>query len=323
MEMIEKNNNIIKKAIVRAIVFFDLLGFPLTLGEIWKYSLALPGENLPETNLGEMLEIMEADLIGKIIEQKNGFYFLRGRSDLVATRMRSQISAQNKYKIAIKTAHCLKFVPGVKLVAVCNSLAMGNVREASDIDFFIVTAKDRIWLIRLLVTVMTQILGMRRYKSKVNNRVCLSFYITENNLDLEKITLPLDPYFYYWLAALDPILDNRCFAGFTGENTWLKKYLPNFSPKYPHTSRRIEASSLSVFLQKINNLWLYSFIGVWLENSARFIQLKKMSKNKNSLAKADDTRVIISETMLKFHETDRRQEYFEKWDTMVKNYNYE
>lgn len=320
MEIIEKNNNLIKKAIVRAIVFFDLLGLPLTLSEIWKYLLILPGENLPETNLGEMLEIVEADLIGKTIEQKNGFYFLKGRSDLTAARMKGQVLAQDKYKIAIKTAHCLKFVPGIKLVAVCNSLAMGNVREASDIDFFVVTAKDRIWLTRLLVTVMTQILGMRRYKSKINNRICLSFYITENNLDLEKVTLPIDPYFYYWLASLDPILDNRCFDGFVGANAWLKKYLPNFFPKMPNTSRRTENSFLSGILQKINNLWFYSFLGAGLENLARFIQLKKMSKNKNSLAKADDTRVIVSETMLKFHETDRRREFLEKWESKMSDF---
>lgn len=319
MEIIEKNNNLIKKAIVRAIVFFDLLDYPLTLGEIWKYSLILPGENLPETDLSEMLEIMEADSIGKIIERKNGFYFLRGRSGLAAARMKGQVSAQDKYKIAIKTAHYLKFIPGIKLVAVCNSLAMGNVREASDIDFFIITAKDRIWLTRLLVTVMTQILGMRRYKGKVNNRVCLSFYITENNLDLEKVTLPVDPYFYYWLASLDPILDNRCFDGFIGANAWLKRYLPNFFPKMPNTSRRTENSFWSGLINKMNSFWFYSFLGVWLENLARFIQLKKMSKNKNSLAKADDTRVIISETMLKFHETDRRREFLEKWESKMNN----
>lgn len=320
MEQVDKKTEGIKKAIVRAIVFFDLLGLPLTLSEIWKYSLILPGENLPETDLGEMLEIVEADLIGKTVEQKNGFYFLRGRSDLAAVRMRSQISAQNKYKAALKTAYFLKFIPGIKLVAVCNSLAMGNVRDASDIDFFIVTAKDRIWLTRLLVTVMTQILGMRRYKSKVNNRVCLSFYITENNLDLEKVALPVDPYFYYWLASLDPILDNRCFDGFIGANAWLKRYLPNFFPKMPNTSRRIENSFLSGLVDRINSFWFYSFLGVWLENLARFIQLKKMSKNKNSLAKADDTRVIISETMLKFHETDRRREFLEKWESKMSDF---
>jgi len=43
------------------------------------------------------------------------------------------------------------------------------------------------------------------------------------------------------------------------------------------------------------------------------VQIEKMSKNNKSLAKENDTRVIISDNMLKFHENDRRDFYQNKF----------
>lgn len=323
MDQSDKKTEDVKKAIVRAIVFFDLLDHPLTLQEIWRNFLFLSGNDENVVIIGEVLKIMEADLIGRIIEQKNGFYFLTGRSDLVALRMRNQMLAVKKYEIALKTARYFKFVPGLKLAAVCNSLAMGNVQEESDIDFFIIADKGRIWTVRLFTNLINMIRAMRPKPDNKNNKVCLSFYVSQEDLDLEKITLPFDPYLYYWLALLDPILDDDCFNMFVSGNAWLKKYLPNFSGKIPHLSRRIGNSFRLKLLHNLNDLWLDSFAGDWLEKFARSIQMKKMSKNKIRLAEENGSSVIISDVILKFHETDRRQGFLIKWQEKIKKINHE
>jgi hypothetical protein len=43
------------------------------------------------------------------------------------------------------------------------------------------------------------------------------------------------------------------------------------------------------------------------------MQLAKMKMNLHSLQNEADTRVVISDEMLKFHENDRREEYRDKW----------
>ena len=65
--------------ILSTIIYYDILSFPLTSFEVWKYLLA---EN--SCTLGEIVETLESDELKNRIEEFRGFYFLKGRKDLVA-----------------------------------------------------------------------------------------------------------------------------------------------------------------------------------------------------------------------------------------------
>jgi len=45
----------------------------------------------------------------------------------------------------------IRWIPGLRMVAVSNSLAMYATHKNSDIDLFIITAPRRLWLVRTLV----------------------------------------------------------------------------------------------------------------------------------------------------------------------------
>jgi hypothetical protein len=53
----------------------------------------------------------------------------------------------------------------------CNS-------EDSDIDLFVVTEKNRLWLVRILITIIFSVLMVRKTKTKHKKRFCLSFFVT-------------------------------------------------------------------------------------------------------------------------------------------------
>ncbi len=48
------------------------------------------------------------------------------------------------------------------MVALCNSRAMGEADENSDIDLFIIAKKGNLWTTRFIVTFITTLLGVRR-----------------------------------------------------------------------------------------------------------------------------------------------------------------
>lgn len=48
------------------------------------------------------------------------------------------------------------------MVALCNSRAMGEAEENSDIDLFIIAKKGNLWTARLIVTFLTALLNVRR-----------------------------------------------------------------------------------------------------------------------------------------------------------------
>jgi len=60
------------------------------------------------------------------------------------------------------TLHLLELFPQILLVALCNSRAMGEADENSDIDLFIIAKKGNLWTVRFIVTALTSMLGVRR-----------------------------------------------------------------------------------------------------------------------------------------------------------------
>lgn len=45
----------------------------------------------------------------------------------------------------------IRWIPGLRMVAISNSLAMYATHRESDIDLFIITAPHRLWIVRTLV----------------------------------------------------------------------------------------------------------------------------------------------------------------------------
>src|SRR3989338_10492249 len=102
----------------------------------------------------------------------------------------------------------LRIVPFLKLVAVCNNLAFGKVKEKSDIDLFIIAKSGRLFTVRILVTGILHCLGVRRHGKKIAGRFCLSFFVDDKNLNLEPIAIDKDVYLAYWIKNIRPVLDD-------------------------------------------------------------------------------------------------------------------
>jgi predicted nucleotidyltransferase len=60
------------------------------------------------------------------------------------------------------TLRLLELFPQILLIALCNSRAMGEADENSDIDLFIIAKKGNLWTTRFIVTTLTSMLGIRR-----------------------------------------------------------------------------------------------------------------------------------------------------------------
>ena len=52
----------------------------------------------------------------------------------------------------------VRWIPGLRMIAVSNSLAMYATHEESDIDLFVITAPNRLWIARTLLLGMATIL---------------------------------------------------------------------------------------------------------------------------------------------------------------------
>ncbi|HNU95883.1 MAG TPA: hypothetical protein PKH95_00550 [Candidatus Magasanikbacteria bacterium] len=302
----------IQKAIIKTLSFFSLFSYPLTKEEIFSYLWKLKTDN---NLLSEKLEEL-AD--NKILAEKYGYYFLPDR-DITENRRQHFLESELKLKIARKAAKKISGIPFISAIFVCNSVAFGTAEKNSDIDFFIVTAKKRLWLVRFLTNIILLIFGLRVGKNKTGNRICLSFYLNEENLDLKNIrVVPEDIYLSFWLATLLPLYDpQRIGDKIIKENRWLAELLPNFPESLSFYIKEVKNGRIKSFFKKILEKTWGKAYGDLMEKQAAEAQKTKL---KFSLKEQIAPNVVLDDAMLKFHENDRRREYYKKWLEKLQDY---
>ncbi|HQL52948.1 MAG: hypothetical protein ACOXZY_03720 [Patescibacteria group bacterium] len=301
-----------KKYILQTLAYFDIFDHPLTQEELFRY-LYVAEVNLQLNYTDFLLALNKLVETTDLLEQNQGFYFLSGRKNIIQTRQSRVKLVEEKMKIAVRGIKKISQVPFVKAVFVCNTLGYGIVEEDSDIDVFIVIKKGRLFITRALVTLYLSFLRMRRTKKKIKNKICLSFYIADDSLNLEKTAIKNDIYLIYWLSTLVPVYDPQNFYQIIIKNNqWLNKYLLNELNNYVPNNLWKVAESKKVIKNFFEKVWSGGY-GEIIEKQAKEMQLAKMKMNLHSLQNEADTRVVISDEMLKFHENDRREEYRDKW----------
>ncbi|MEI6597328.1 MAG: hypothetical protein WCL13_03960 [bacterium] len=303
----------IKEAIIRVVAFFDIFDYPLTLNEIWRNIKV-------KCRLFDVMEELDNNI--GVIENKNGFYFLAGQEKNIRERLSRYNFTDRKIKRAMLVSKIFKFIPWIKMIAVSNLLGAHNLKDDSDIDFFIVAENKRIWLVRFFCASVAKILGLRPRIGNSRDKICLSFYVSEETMDLSNLMLkeinppypPLlkgaesvDIYFIYWLAGLTPLFDSGgIYEKLICSNPWFKNYLPNWRPMKPASQRKIKPF-LSKFYHDAVDLF---FSG--LEPRLKALQLKLLPLKLKNLMNQDSW-VIINDQIIKLHANDRREEYREKY----------
>ncbi len=292
-----------EQAIIKTVAFFDLFDYPLTPGEIWQWS-QWPDSGI---NLAEVLQALESKEMRDLLERKNGFHFLSGRESIVRTRLKRYNYSNRKFKRTLWVAGLFKIIPWIKLVAVSNIIGNHNLKDESDIDIFIVAERDRVWITRLFCTGFMKILNLRPREGKERDKICLNFYVTKESLDLSKLRLNDDIYFIYWLACLMPIYDrDNTFHKLIRANPWLKNYLLYWQPA-KLVSRLNAGKPWPQTYYDIVDLFMGG-----LEQVVKIIQLKIMPPSLKSIMNKD-TRVVVSDNIIKLYAKDRREEYGRKW----------
>ncbi|MDD5342541.1 MAG: hypothetical protein PHI73_04390 [Patescibacteria group bacterium] len=299
----------LSRSILSELAYFDIFEHPLTLMEIWRFN------SQPKVTLAEVIEATQNDdWLKEKIDQKWGFYFLKGRQHTVELRLKRYREAEAKYQKALKFARRLSAFPFIRMIGVCNSLAYSNSRLAGDIDFLIVAEPRRIWTARFYAAGCLKLLGERPVGQETKDKICLTFFISPEGFDLRpiKISSP-DIYLAHWVKQIVPIYDpRRLYQQFMKANSWVDESFPNGYPVIVPPARKINRSFFNKLGQKVFETIHSSWLGDWLERYFEKIQRRRLPDQLQRLANRD-SRVILSKQMLKFHDNDRREKYQNLW----------
>jgi hypothetical protein len=235
----------------------------------------------------------------------DGFYFLPGRAALVMTRRSRYSLAEGKFARVRRFLSLARFAPFLRAVFVCNTLARSYARPESDIDLFLIAAPGRIWLTRLCVTGLAALMRVRPTDEVSADRICLSFFVTTEALDLKPLAIDDDVYLAHWLQELCPVYDEAgLIRRVSVENRWLKGQLPETRVQAPSPRRLVRARLLG--MKRAFELFLDTVFSDRLEAWAKRRQLAWMPPALKAAAGTSDSDVVLSDTVLKFHDRDRR-----------------
>lgn len=300
MSMISSEHDNLEAAIIKTLVWFDLFNQVLTIGEIRKYL------NLPAS----YFQVASAlDRLRDKTDSRYGFFFLSGRSDLAERRLKQYNYFKRKIKRARLFARLISFWPSVLGVAVSNIIGDHNLKNEGDIDLLIISSPGRIWRCRFVCALTAKILGWRPNRLTKKDKICLSFYIASDRLDLSSQWLgPDDYYFIHCLAGLSPVYNYRdIWAEFYRSNSFLKECLPN-QPDFISPDR-----------VKANNFKWPEFGGRRLEKWFKHFQLKIMPTGLKELA-GPSGGVVLRDDIIKLFRFDRRPEFSDLFRRQLKNY---
>lgn len=296
-----------REAILRTLAYFDIFDYPLTSFEVWKLL-----RSRISYSYGDVVAALRDPALTPTIEHANGFWFLCGRGEIVRTRLARYTTAERKYERVRRALAFLRFLPSIRMIAVCNTLAWSHAREDADIDLFVVTTPGALWCTRLLAVLPFALAGLRPRTHHGRDLFCFSFFASERALDLASIRLkPDDPYLLYWVSSLVPVYDPDGLIEAVWEtNSWVGEELPHARPSSPGTRRRVRGRALTVEHTKAG-----SGPG---EALARALQLLRFPVELRMIMNTDE-RVIVTDDLLKFHENDRRKEFRGQYETRCRS----
>jgi predicted nucleotidyltransferase len=225
----------ISDSIIQTLKYSDHFGFPLTLEELHrrliKSPLAKDRSELSKQfrSLSGLQQVLNQLTAQDKIQKTGQYYSLPTRAGLITERLRRQKISAPQFQKAQNLAQNLGKIPGVLAIYLTGSLAMRNSVPTSDIDFMIITQNNKLWTTRLLLTLYTSLIGLRRTPGSKQNtgKLCLNLYLTPKSYLLP--TLKQSLYTAYELIQAIPLYDPRdTHSHLLSANSWIKNYVPNF-----------------------------------------------------------------------------------------------
>lgn len=284
----------LSKNIIVTVAYYDIFDYPLTAFEVWKYLIDYGEESVRDVREATLFDIMEEldnKELEKYIGQHRGFYFLKGKNDLVEKRIRRNKISEHKFEIIRRVVWFLRFVPYVRMVAVTGRMAMKNASQESDLDLLIALKHGRIFTGRTLVTLLVHILGRRRYGEKITDRICLNYFITDKSLEIQiKDMFSSSEY-----SFLLPMFGFKNFQKFQEANIWIKDTKPSYHTEKLANLKMIPDSDPARFLRKWGERLLsFNFIEKSLKKwQIRRIQADSRTKKPGSMIVANNDSLVF------------------------------
>ena len=297
------NLGVAESSILRLLMYFDVFQYPLLQSEV--IQLLSP----PNQTSAAIQEAVDSLVSNKMILREKGFLRIREDSSCIKRRIKGNIEAERYFKKAKSIAGILSSFPFVRSVMLSGSLSKGYMDEGSDVDFFIITEKGRLWLCRSLLAFARKLLpgSLKKY-------CCINYFI-----DTSSLAIPDKNFFTATeLAFLYPVFADEWLAVIHSKNEWFREF-------YPSPIKRSHFVQKSPYLSMVKRFLEWTLggkVGDWLE--AKFFNFMKDRWQKRYNLKNDgvsDVNIRTNKNVSKHHEKGHQFIVLSKVQESVQSFN--
>lgn len=258
---------------LKTILYFSIFRYPLKLDEIHGYT------NYPD--LSQTEKELQQLVAEKILTKIDQFYVYGSDLDCVTKRLRGNIQAKKALKKAHEKAKLIARFPFVEGIGVSGSLSKGYYDSDSDIDFFIITRHNKLWLCRTLLMLYKKLFLFNSHKY-----FCINYFISSQQLEIDE----KNRFTATELKTLIPMHGGAVFNDFYNANQWISGYFSKFEPNYG----QIPTYSKPRLTQMLE--WvLDNGLGNLIDNGFKLLTLRKWKSKFNYLSE-DDFKVALKST---------------------------
>lgn len=295
------------EGIRKTVAFFDGLSHALTDFEIWQYGFF----NRAQSSFQDVQSVIHRCIAEGTLERVGAFVVLPKREELARERIKRSMLTEKKYRKVRAAISILRLIPFLRMVGVCNTLAFDSARSEGDIDVFIVAKRNRLYTTYAIATLLFHVFGLRRHKLRIQNKICLSFYVSEDGMDMSRFELHEgDPYLAQWTRSVIPMFTVGSTAEAYRETNaiWLSKYFGSASFVDPVSRFRVQDTLWSRLCRTAFEVMLFP-VGPLVEHVVQLIERMRFRHSSARRLRNEPTGVVVDHRTLKFHEEDRRAFY--------------
>ena len=228
----------LRSSILKVVAYFDLFSHPVSAEEIL-FFLDTRTEEYP------VRKEIEALVKERCLFRTGQFYSLQNDPALAEKRNRKRQHADELLPIAEKGARFLFQFPFVRGVCISGSLSKRSADENADIDYFIITSANRLWIARTLMHLFKKLTYLRGHQ----HRYCMNYYVDEEAVEIREKNI----FTATELLTLMPASGNGGIVNFFKANEWTTRFYPQYLYRNRESIGTPRSSLLKRFIERLLN----------------------------------------------------------------------
>lgn len=235
-----------QRSVLRVLLYYDLFKYPLTAQEI------LFQTDTPVADIEAVTHAMDELVSADMVFTDGMFYSVNAAPDIFERRRTGNRTAEAVMTKAYRRAKLIAAFPYVRSVCVSGSLSKNYFDATTDMDFFILTEPNRLWVCRTFLILFKKIflLNSKKY-------FCVNYFI-----DTEQLHIPDQNIFTATeLVTLLPVYNYDLYRKFYETNGWVKSFFPNCEPRIHNGALEASAPWTRMVTEKLLN----GQLGEWLD----------------------------------------------------------